>query len=751
MMHTVNFNAGPGGSLRGDTSQTVANSGSTTAVEAVPDTGYRFTGWIDTAGNTYNANPLTLTNVITNTSVRANFAIRQYTVTFNAGPNGSIRGDTSQTVNYGGTCTAVTAVPAAGYEFAGWSGGYSITANPLTVSNVTSNMAITANFREKETVTHTVNFNSNTGGNLSGETYQTVTDGGNTTLLTANPAEGYEFDGWSGDYSGMENPVVLTNVTNDMTVTANFKPKTYTVNTSTDTGGNVSGSPTEPVIHGNTVTLNAVPEEGYEFTGWTGDYTGTENPLILTNVTSNLNIIANFRIKTYTVQFVAGAGGSITGTATQTVAHGGSCTAVSAAPDAGYEFAGWSGAHTGMENPLTISPVTSNMIISAGFEETVENLPPQKPKLENPKNNAVIPPGPAELQTGGYSDPEGDDHSKTWWQVSRTDDPELFINDKSDSDLTSYPVSTGFEPGLKYVWRTAFQDAGSGKYSPWSDVDTFLVGITEVDENIPPVKPGVTARDFRMVSFIQWPEDPSASAVFGPMMPRGYNMVEYRIGIYDPTYGQGGYREYPNFTVEPGRAYWFLARLGLDLTVEGVPVSTSVDICVRLKFNTSNNNGWNMIATPNADYNWGDLHVMEKDASGNILFGPVPISQLTGDNEYIDTRIWQWMDGSYSSTSSPGFSLKKYNGYWVRAKKANVYLCFPAEAQLAQAGPVMMIAAWAKEISKRFTDTFEAIGAAYADISQENPPMPMEDFDGKTSGGGSGCFVSSIAEREFNP
>ncbi len=39
-----------------------------------------------------------------------------------------------------------------------------------------------------------------------------------------------------------------------------------------------------------------VPDAGYAFAGWTGDYTGPENPLILTNVTSDMNVVAAFAV-----------------------------------------------------------------------------------------------------------------------------------------------------------------------------------------------------------------------------------------------------------------------------------------------------------------------------------------------------------------------------------------------------------------------------------------------------------------------
>lgn len=71
-----------------------------------------------------------------------------YDLTFAAGPNGSLTGDLNQTVVEGGSATTVTAVPAEGYELANWTwSGGSSTANPLTLTNVVANLAVTANFQ----------------------------------------------------------------------------------------------------------------------------------------------------------------------------------------------------------------------------------------------------------------------------------------------------------------------------------------------------------------------------------------------------------------------------------------------------------------------------------------------------------------------------------------------------------------------------------------------------------------------------
>ncbi|MEI7957298.1 MAG: hypothetical protein WCJ66_19210, partial [Verrucomicrobiota bacterium] len=70
-------------------------------------------------------------------------------------------------------------------------------------------------------------------------------------------------------------------------------------------------------------------------------------------------------ISTYTLTYTAGTNGSITGTSPQTVASGGSGTAVTAVPNANYHFVNWSDSST--TNPRTDSSVTADVSVTANF------------------------------------------------------------------------------------------------------------------------------------------------------------------------------------------------------------------------------------------------------------------------------------------------------------------------------------------------------------------------------------------------
>ncbi len=215
--YSVDFFAAANGSLTGDTTQTVAAGADASAVTAVPDTGYHFTAW--SGDNTSSDNPLTLTNVAADMDSTANFDINAYSVNFTAGVGGSLTGDTDQTVNYSSSATAVTAVADPMYNFTAWSGDNTSSDNPLTVTNVTADMDMTANFFDPPEFNAV--FIPGEGGSIIGETVQNVTTGQDTSAVTAAASEGYDFLNWTGGYEGTENPLTIT-VTSDSTTTANF-------------------------------------------------------------------------------------------------------------------------------------------------------------------------------------------------------------------------------------------------------------------------------------------------------------------------------------------------------------------------------------------------------------------------------------------------------------------------------------------------------------------------------------------------
>ena len=382
--YTVTFQTDgtPGATLTGSASQTVDTGGSCTAVTANVPSGYRFANWTGTGGFvTTTANPVTVTGVTQSMTITANY-IKQYTVTFQTDgtPGATLTGSASQTVDTGGSCTAVTANVPSGYRFANWTGtgGFvTTTANPVTVTGVTQNMTITANYIKQYTVTFQTD--GTPGATLTGSASQTVDTGGSCTAVTANVPSGYRFANWTGTggfVTTTANPVTVTGVTQSMTITANYI-KQYTVTFQTDgtPGATLTGSASQTVDTGGSCTaVTANVPSGYRFANWTGTggfVTTTANPVTVTGVTQSMTITANY-IKQYTVTFQTDGtpGATLTGSASQTVDTGGSCTAVTANVPSGYRFANWTGTGgfvTTTANPLTVTGVTQSMTITANY------------------------------------------------------------------------------------------------------------------------------------------------------------------------------------------------------------------------------------------------------------------------------------------------------------------------------------------------------------------------------------------------
>ncbi|KMQ51992.1 hypothetical protein CHISP_0981 [Chitinispirillum alkaliphilum] len=205
-------------------------------------------------------------------------------------------------------------------------------------------------------------YNADKGGSIEGIPSQTVPDGGNGETVTAVPNEGYIFAGWS---DGVTEPSrTETNVTENITVTANFSSTSVTLTYIAGEGGTISGEALQNVPHGgNGNEVTAVPNEGYTFAGWSDGV--TEPSRTETNVTENITVTANFSSTSVTLTYIAGEGGTISGEALQNVPHGGNGNEVTAVPNEGYNFAGWSDGIT--EPSRTETNVTENITVTANF------------------------------------------------------------------------------------------------------------------------------------------------------------------------------------------------------------------------------------------------------------------------------------------------------------------------------------------------------------------------------------------------
>jgi len=161
----------------------------------------------------------------------------------------------------------------------------------------------------------------------------------------------------------------------------------YTLTYTAGANGTISGTTPQTVNHGaDGTTVTAVPDPGYQFTGWSdGVLTASRTDL---NVTANISVTANFAVATYTLTYTAGTNGTILGTTPQTVNHGADGTTVTAVPDPGYQFAGWSdGVLTASRTDLN---VTANISVTANFAVATYSISGNIQKYNFPAANTNL-------------------------------------------------------------------------------------------------------------------------------------------------------------------------------------------------------------------------------------------------------------------------------------------------------------------------------------------------------------------------
>ncbi len=292
--------SGPAGiSCGADCSEPYA-TGTMVTLSETPGSGNTFTGW--SGGGCSGTGTTCVVTVTSATAVTASFQGPLLTVTTAGTGSGTVTTSPAG-VSCPGDCTenfapsqsvTLTATPAGGSTFAGWSGSggsgcLSGTTNPCTFSMGTAAKTRTATFNTS-TVTLTVNkagtgsgtVTSSPAGINCGATCGPVSFALNTVVtLTAAPAGGSAFTGWSGGgCSGTGTCVVTLSVAT--TVTATFAP-TFTLTVSITGPGSSSGTVTSSPAgiscpgtcafsfgSGTLVTLTATPGSNGTFTGWSG-------------------------------------------------------------------------------------------------------------------------------------------------------------------------------------------------------------------------------------------------------------------------------------------------------------------------------------------------------------------------------------------------------------------------------------------------------------------------------------------------
>ncbi len=312
-----------------------------------------------------NENEYTFYNVTENHSILVFFEKERLNVntSVNIEEGGTV--SNSRVVLYGEVITLV-AEANTGYEFVNWTDeeGNVVSETASFELTVVEDVNYTANFVKVWTITVITN-NDEAGTATGGGVYQE----GETATLTASANSGYVFVNWTiGENVVSTSTSLNVTVTEDATYTANFVARYRIIVSATQggtaTGGGYYNDGTEITIHAAATT------EDYFFTNWSmnGIDVSTQADYTFT-VTENATYIANF-VQRFVITAVAGEGGSVSPAGPNTY-NAGETVILTATPDNGYAFVGWTKNDNVVSTNTTFTfNATENATYTANFVRT---------------------------------------------------------------------------------------------------------------------------------------------------------------------------------------------------------------------------------------------------------------------------------------------------------------------------------------------------------------------------------------------
>ncbi len=314
-------------------------------------------------------------------------------------PDGIACGATCSADFESGTIVVLSATPDTKSTFAGWSGACTGT-DPCSVT-LSAAKNVTATFQQKEDTVYPLQISTTgAGGGSVSSTPNGIDCGANCSAnfventvvtLTATADATSIFSGWSGACTGTGTCSV--SMTGTQSVTANFSKVSFQVQvtlagsgtglvSSDQTGINCGTTCAAGFVSGSTVKLTASPAAKSIFVGWSGACSGTGVCTI--SVSAEASVTATFQKlpdPTFAINVsYNGSGGGLITSAPSGINCGAVCSAnfvlntpvtLTATPDAGSSFAGWTGACSGT-GPCQIT-VTQATTVTAKFDHIPVN------------------------------------------------------------------------------------------------------------------------------------------------------------------------------------------------------------------------------------------------------------------------------------------------------------------------------------------------------------------------------------------
>ncbi len=467
-------------------------SGTAVTLEVVPASGWEFGAWSGDASGSSSPVVVTMTGP---KSVTATFNQLSYTLSLNKVGNGSVKvNGATVSLPYSAQFLSDTAVnlegiPASGWQLSSWSGDASSNGNPVVVT-MTGAKSVIATFNQLSYTLSVDKAGSGTvkvNGVMVGLPYSAQFLSGTAVSLEAIPASGWRLSSWSGDTSGNGNPIVVT-MTGAKLIAAGFSRVQYTLSLSKVGSGTVKVNGTTRTLpwsgtydSDDTVTLEAVPDEGWRFAGWSGDASWPTSSLIVT-MTSSKSIVATFEQQSHTLSITRIGNGSVLvdGTSHTLPWSGqivyGTQVQLQAVAAEGWQFGGWSG-DLSWQGALLIVTMTSDKNLTATFNDMSYTLSLAKVGSGSVTVNGI----PHELPWSGdvligsqvtlQAVPASGWQFSSWSGDASWPGATLVVTMTSDKVITvSFTERTTFELSLSKTGSGTVSVNGSPVSLPWSGV-----------------------------------------------------------------------------------------------------------------------------------------------------------------------------------------------------------------------------------------------------------------------------------------
>jgi len=291
-------------------------------------TGYEFAGWYLTNGIKVESD--TTLQIPSDHVITAKFVPLKLTITFDYNDNG-VTSDTTKEVDYDSPYGNLPVATRYGYDFDGWYNSSNQIVTSETIVKVLSDETLVAHWTAKK---YTVTFKYNNG---TADTTKEVTFDSPYGELPKPTRLGYTFNGWASLQGEPVTSDTIYKHGDNQTLYGQWGNGNY-VATLDPNGGTLT-----------TLTLNVYYDKaygeiptptrtGYDFLGWYLNGTKVDSSTIV-NVADNHTLVAEWRLKTFTVTFKYNDG--VTADTTKTVTYSKTYGTLPVAERANYCFLGW--------------------------------------------------------------------------------------------------------------------------------------------------------------------------------------------------------------------------------------------------------------------------------------------------------------------------------------------------------------------------------------------------------------------------